>query len=97
MSFVELLSLRCYASHIAVQFFATWHSACNITFRANKSIQIPTTLFYQWLLVSLNVAQLVNKSILNDMEGRHYTQSPPLDRNTSYNYSTLTQRDQVAT
>jgi len=47
--------------------------------------------------VSLNVAQLVNKSILNDMEGRHYTQSPPLDRNTSYNYSTLTQRDQVAT
>jgi hypothetical protein len=49
------------------------------------------------MIVCLNVAQLVIKSILDDMEGRHYGQSPPLDRNTSYNYSMLTQRDQVAT
>jgi len=74
----------------------TWHSVCNITSRTNKSTQIPATLCYRWLLVCLTAAQLVNKSILNDMEGRHYDQSPPLDRNRSYNYITLTQRDQVA-
>jgi len=62
------------------------HSVCNITFRTNKSIQIPTTLFYRRLLVYLAVGQLVNKSIPNDMEGRHYGQS----RNRSYNNSMLT-------
>jgi hypothetical protein len=90
MPFAELLSLRCYASHIAVQFFITCTLVCNITFRTNKSIQIPTTLFFGRLLVYLAVGQLVNKSIPNDMEGRHYGQSPPLHRNRSYNNSMLT-------
>jgi len=93
MLFAELLSLSRYASHTAVQFCTTWHSVRNITLRTNKATQIPAVLP---MIVCLTVVELVNKSILNDMEVRHYGQSPPLDHNRSYNYSMLTQRDQVA-
>jgi len=41
------------------------------------------------MIVYLTVVQLVNKSILNDMEGRHYGQRPPLDRNRSYTFKVV--------